>query len=208
MSGSDPAAPWKVSQGRRQSDDPGDLSAGSGPVCLSGQDPAAPLKLRQRSGQADRDSDLSAGSCPTCPRCGWPEDDEHTELSCAVEIVVTHLGDHDFGGEMVVTARLADTGVVRLKETGSVYVTRAATHQYQEARGIDGPEEARRELTEYLLDAKQSTDGTWRIRRRSLGVDLIVRVAHEDGLAVVVSLVSAREHHGAHDSTRRDGRGD
>jgi hypothetical protein len=84
-----------VSQGRRQSDDPGDLSAGSDPVCLSGQDPAAPLKLRQRSGQADRDSDLSAGSCPTCPRCGWPEDDEHTELSCAVEIVVHYLGEHD-----------------------------------------------------------------------------------------------------------------
>lgn len=76
----------------------------------------------------------------------------------------------------------------RLAELGSIYVTRAATHQYQEARGIAGPEEARRELTEYLLDATRSSDGTWRIRRRSLGVDLIVRVAHESGLAVVTSV--------------------
>jgi hypothetical protein len=33
--------------------------------------------------------------CPSCPRCGWPEDDEHTDLACAVEVVVTYLGDHD-----------------------------------------------------------------------------------------------------------------
>jgi hypothetical protein len=86
----------------------------------------------------------------------------------------------------------------RLAETGSVYVTRAATHQYQEARGIDGPEEARRELTEYLLDATKSADGTWRVRRMLVAEgkygEIVVRVAHEDGLAVVTSLVSARNY--------------
>jgi hypothetical protein len=103
-----------------------------------------------------------------------------------------------------VTARLADTGNVRLKETGSVYVTRAATHQYQEARGIAGPEEARRKLTEHLLDATQSSDGTWRVvlpvprtyrfTPRAAPQEIVVRVAHEDGLAVVTSLVSARDY--------------
>jgi len=92
----------------------------------------------------------------------------------------------------------------RLAETGSVYVTRAATHQYQEARGIDRPEEARRELTEYLLDATRSADGTWRVvlpvahaeRFTTFATpeEIVVRVAHEDGLAVVTSLVSARNY--------------
>jgi hypothetical protein len=30
-----------------------------------------------------------------CDRCRQVIDDEHTELSCAVEIVVTYLGDRD-----------------------------------------------------------------------------------------------------------------
>ena len=107
--------------------------------------------------------------------------------------------------------RLAETGIVRLKETGSVYCTRAATHQYQEARGIAGPEEARRKLTEHLLDATQSSDGTWRVvlpvprtyrfTPRAAPQEIVVRVAHEDGLAVVVSLVSARDY-----APRRGGR--
>jgi len=30
-----------------------------------------------------------------CPRCRQVLDDEHTELSCAVEVVVHYLGEHD-----------------------------------------------------------------------------------------------------------------
>jgi hypothetical protein len=38
---------------------------------------------------------VDALTADRCPRCRQVLDDEHTELSCAVEIVVTWLGDHD-----------------------------------------------------------------------------------------------------------------
>lgn len=80
-----------------------------------------------------------------------------------------------------------------LHQTGTVYVTAAAARTYGEETGLR-PEEARRELTEYLLDATQTApaqDGrpeAWRRRTRSSGVDVTARVSREGRLAVVVSV--------------------
>lgn len=85
-----------------------------------------------------------------------------------------------------------------LAETGQVYVTLAATDTYGEwmakAGQTMGYEEARRDLTELLLDARRvqgdtETPERWRRRTNSSGLDLTARVVREGRLAVVVSVV-------------------
>lgn len=83
---------------------------------------------------------------------------------------------------------------------GVVYVTLAAAETYAAAEQIQ-IEEARRELTELLLDAARvkgepSARGAtelWRCRRRSTGLDISARISRESKLAVVVS-INVREH--------------
>lgn len=95
-----------------------------------------------------------------------------------------------------------DQAQPKLCEVGQVYVTLAAARQYAEsARHVyaEGEtlqiEEARRELTELLLDAHRvqgdtETPERWRFRRQSVGVDLNVRIAREGRLLVVVGLTA------------------
>ena len=80
----------------------------------------------------------------------------------------------------------------RLGDTGQVYVTAAAAMVYADELRMR-PEEARRELTELLLDAVPGAGGSgtieqWRYRRRSTGLDISARVTREGRLAVVVSV--------------------
>lgn len=79
-----------------------------------------------------------------------------------------------------------------LGETGQVYVTLAASRAYGAIERL-GDEEARRELTEMLLDAKESetTPGQWRFRRRSEAIDITARVSKDNQL-LVVTTVSVR----------------
>jgi hypothetical protein len=97
----------------------------------------------------------------------------------------------------------------RLGETGQVYVTYAAAATYAAELGLR-PEEARRELTELLLDATRPESSAWeaperwRRRSRSSGVDVTARVAREGRLAVVVS-VSVRSGYGPRRGGQRDG---
>ena len=84
-------------------------------------------------------------------------------------------------------------GAATLGQTGRLYVSLAAAREYADAERIAGDEEARRELHELLLDARQdATDPTsWRMRRRSEDLDVTARVA-EDGRLLVVTHVSVR----------------
>lgn len=76
-----------------------------------------------------------------------------------------------------------------LAEQGTVYVTLAAAREYAAAERIRGEEEARRELTEILLDASsQSEPGHWRRRSRGSGLDLSAIVAKEGRLMVVTHI--------------------
>ncbi len=78
-----------------------------------------------------------------------------------------------------------------LSETGQILVTQAAARQYGEARGLQ-TEEARRELTTLLTGAKPTATPPrnglegWRIRSRSLGVDVGAHVSREGVIASVV----------------------
>lgn len=77
---------------------------------------------------------------------------------------------------------------------GCVYVTLAAARSFARAAGYNEHEveAARRELTELLLDARQSTDPSrWRMRRRATDLDITAIVAREGRLYVVTS-VNAR----------------
>jgi hypothetical protein len=76
-----------------------------------------------------------------------------------------------------------------LAQQGAVYVSHAAAVTYARAEDI-GTEEARRELTEILLDARQvESDPTqWRYRRRSTDLDITCRVAREGRLLVATSV--------------------
>lgn len=81
-----------------------------------------------------------------------------------------------------------------LGETGQILVTQRAAREYAAARGGLGDEQARRELTELLIDAKpqpsrnQPPYESWRFRRRSAGVELCASVSREGRLAVIVSV--------------------
>lgn len=74
----------------------------------------------------------------------------------------------------------------RLGDTGQVYVAPATARAYEQTARTGDLERARQELTEVLLDAKQSDKhGTWRARRRSDGIDLFARVVPRGRLMVV-----------------------
>lgn len=85
-----------------------------------------------------------------------------------------------------------DEPPVTLGETGQVYVTYRAAQDLARITGME-PEEARRRLTEWLLDAKRpSTASTrtgaenWRAKSRTYGWDIDVHVSREERLCVVV----------------------
>ena len=83
----------------------------------------------------------------------------------------------------------------RLGALGQVYVTLAAAEQYAEQRQLR-PEEARRELTELLLDGRVMDEATpMRVRARSrvTQIDVTARVLREGRLLVVVS-IEARDY--------------
>lgn len=78
-----------------------------------------------------------------------------------------------------------------LHTTGQVYVTQAAWSRYARWAELE-PEDARREMTEIILDAtwrKTMPDGLedWRLRSRREGVDISLTVSREGRLAVIVS---------------------
>lgn len=80
----------------------------------------------------------------------------------------------------------------RLGDTGQIHVTAAAAQSYADATGLQ-VEEARRELTDYLLDAVPVSGGSgdveaWRFRRGSAGIDISARVTREGRLAVVIAV--------------------
>ncbi len=80
-----------------------------------------------------------------------------------------------------------------LGTTGQILVSQAAARQYAAALGLQ-IEQARRELTVLLADARRSAtqphNGTegWRVRSRALRVDVSAQVAREPGLAVVTTV--------------------
>lgn len=80
---------------------------------------------------------------------------------------------------------------VRLADAGQVYVSLSATREYMAWERITGEERARRELTELMLDAKESTTapGRWRARRRATMLDVTAIVAREGALMVVTSIM-------------------
>jgi hypothetical protein len=79
-----------------------------------------------------------------------------------------------------------------LAETGQIYVTHNAAETYRRHERAR-PEEARRELTEYLCDAVpagQTDTGAerWRYRRGSTDLDITAIVIRDGRLAVVASV--------------------
>lgn len=76
-----------------------------------------------------------------------------------------------------------------LSQQGAVYVSHAAAATYARDEDI-GLEEARRELTELLLDARQveRDPDQWRLRRRSEQLDVTCRVVRDGRLLVVTSV--------------------
>jgi len=85
-----------------------------------------------------------------------------------------------------------------LASAGQVYITLAAARTYAQATGR-GEEEARRELTELLLEARLRAPATverpaeYRYRSRALRTDITARVVVEGSILVVVA-VSVREY--------------
>lgn len=79
-----------------------------------------------------------------------------------------------------------------LGESGQLYVTLESAQAYGAFERLDD-ERARLELTELLLDAKESAGnpGQWRFRRASAGVDLTARI-RSAGKLLIVSTVSVR----------------
>ncbi len=82
----------------------------------------------------------------------------------------------------------------RLADAGLVYVTLAAAREFGAVERIHDDEEARRELTELLADAKQSaTDpDKWRAQSRATGLDITARV-RRDGKLMVVTATHTRD---------------
>ena len=79
-----------------------------------------------------------------------------------------------------------------LSARGQIYVSLAAAQQYASARRLQ-PEEARRQLTELLLDAKPRDDGSYRARSRSTQIDITARVAVE-GRLLVITTINVRDY--------------
>lgn len=76
----------------------------------------------------------------------------------------------------------------RITNEGHVYVSLAAAEQYQRAMGYDGIEEARRDLTDIMLDAHRTDTGDVRMRNNKRGLDISARVARDGRLLVIVSV--------------------
>lgn len=95
--------------------------------------------------------------------------------------------------------RWAETGewpwiTKRLASRGQIYVSYAAAKRYQAQRGHADLEEARRELTTLLLDAKvvdeeQGGKSEWRVQSRIAGrrLDISATVVRDGRLLVVVA---------------------
>lgn len=80
-----------------------------------------------------------------------------------------------------------------LATVGQIYVTPTAAAAFAAVERIYSDEDARRELTELLIDAKQEEDETrWRMRVRSTGLDIQARVSRE-GRLLVVTHVNVRD---------------
>lgn len=90
------------------------------------------------------------------------------------------------GGALVMTDAPRQT----LAEIGQIYVSLAAAREFARAERITDGEAARRELTELLLDARQSPHdpSLWRMRRRSTGLDISARIKIEGRLYVVTTI--------------------
>jgi hypothetical protein len=75
----------------------------------------------------------------------------------------------------------------RLADGDVLYVSDAAARQFADAERIVSVEQARRRLTELLIDATQHRDdlSRWRARSRSSALDITARVAIEGRLLVV-----------------------
>lgn len=89
---------------------------------------------------------------------------------------------------------MTDAQKPRLGAEGQVFVSLRAAEQWLDANDFTGIEEARRDLTELLLDAYR-TDGDpelVRYRSKAQRLDLYARIAREGRLLVVVS-VSPRD---------------
>lgn len=89
-----------------------------------------------------------------------------------------------------------DAELPRLVTLGQVYVTLTAAEQYARQRSLR-IEEARRKLTELLIDHGRVIDETppmrVRARSRATQIDVSVRVSQEGRLLVVVS-IEARDY--------------
>lgn len=94
----------------------------------------------------------------------------------------------------------------RLSEEGQIYVTLAAAEQWSRANDYGGIEEARRDLTELLLDAYRTgdpADGMVRLRRTAERIDLQAHVSTESRLLVVTRVIVREYRGGAGDGRRR-----
>ncbi len=84
---------------------------------------------------------------------------------------------------------MTDTDRQTLSTRGTVYVSHAAAVEYARVRELS-LEPARRELTELLLDARETTTpGQWRYRRRVDGIDISARVQTWNRLAIVTHIL-------------------
>jgi len=80
---------------------------------------------------------------------------------------------------------MTDTPKPRLSEEGQIYVTLRAAQQWLEANDFAGLEEARRDLTELMLDAYRTTGDQVRLRASRDKLDLQARVTVDGRLLVV-----------------------
>lgn len=82
---------------------------------------------------------------------------------------------------------------VRLASAGQIYVTLRAAERYAAFEGLR-PEEARKELTDRLLDARLVRDeppkAQWRYRSRQTDLDITATTIREGRLLVVVGITT------------------
>lgn len=78
----------------------------------------------------------------------------------------------------------------KLSTEGQIYVTLRAAEEWLAANDFGGVEEARRDLTELLMDAHRvdSQPDQVRYRSRHEGIDLQAKVVEEGRLLVVLSI--------------------
>lgn len=94
-------------------------------------------------------------------------------------------GDHELPPDALIR-ELAHAHLELLRATPlAIYVTAAAAGGYASAVGIDGPEDARRELFELLLAARPKAGDPSRWRLREPEIDARVSVEAEGRVAVI-----------------------